>query len=211
MQCGVKIYWWLYELLRILAGIFSGTFGRIVFQLSPLKCIVLIFFMIILFDEILKISNANDNDNMLTDIKIMFDCLRIQVVSNVYIIDAMVELEPLLRSSRLKQAVHELIDSIVLTNDIENSLIMFNNKFSNKYIDTLVIILRQALVSGQSEDGLNNAFDQMVDIEQAMNLRLENSLEKKVLVIQVFVLFFIVLVCGYCSIIEFAELFSNIK
>jgi hypothetical protein len=133
------------------------------------------------------------------------------VKAGVYITDAITEIIPLVANKRLKRAMTALSDSITLTNNIDSSLTQFNELFCNRHIDTVVIILRQALISGQSAESLDNAFEQMTDIEQALNIKLENGLERKVMLIQVMVLFGILLAAGFCCIREFAGLFSAVK
>lgn len=210
-MAGMKLSWWMYGLSKILISGFVCLFAVLMFHIWKICLPVLFGAAYIGCDALIHMSNENDNSDMLGDIKTMFDCLRIQVKAGVYVTDALNEILPLIRNKRLKEALKSLMDGILLTNNLEESLIDFNQKFNNRHIDTMVIILRQALVSGQSAENLDSAFEQMSDIEQALNIKLENKLERKIMLIQLMVLFGIFLMVGYCSICEFAGLFSSIK
>lgn len=208
---GKHLKWWMFVIAKIVVGTFLGAFFVLAADIGIVYMPVIFFAGYFGSDYLVQMSNINDNEDMLGDIKTVFDCLRIQVKAGVYITDAVSEIIPLIRNKRLKRALIEMGNTIMLTNDIDESLRIFNRKFSNRHIDTLVIILRQALLSGQSAQSLDNAFDQMTDIEQALNLKLENSLERKVAIVQIMVLFGIILAAGFCSISEFAGMFGTIK
>lgn len=210
-MAGFPVYWWMYAGFRLGLSVFFVIFARILFGIARIWLLLIFTGVFMGVDFLVKLSNENDNDSMLADIKTVFDCLRIQVKAGVYISDAISEIVPVIASKRLRQGLIYLGESIVLTNNLEESLIAFNEMFHNRHIDTLVIILRQALVSGQSAQSLDNAFAQMTDIEQALNIKTENSLERKVMVIQVMVLFGILIMAGFCCISEFAGLFESVK
>lgn len=208
---GIRLSWWMYVGIKIFMGIFLCLFGKWMLNMEAGYLPVLFLVVFAGCDGLVRMSNENDNSDMLPDIKVLFDCLRIQVKAGVYVTDALNEIILLMKNKRLRDALKSLTDSIVLTGNLDDSLKEFNGKFCNRHIDTLVIILRQALVSGQSSESLDHAFQQMTDIEQAFNLKLENALERKVMIIQVMVLFGIFLMVGFCSICEFSGLFSAIK
>lgn len=210
-MAGFNVRWWMYCLFKLFIGVFSCIFAVSLFNVSLYVIIILFPVMSVIPDYIVIMSNDNDNDMMLRDIKVLFDGLRIHVKAGVYISDAIAEIIPAVSAKRLKNGLIWLKDSIMLTNDIDKSLTDFNEMFNNRHIDTLVIILRQALVSGQSAESLDNAFSQMTDIEQAINIRAENSLERKIMIIQVMVLFGILMISGFCCISEFSGLFTAIK
>lgn len=208
---GMHLPWWMYVLMKVFISLFACLFGKLMLDMKPWHLVVMFPVAFAGCDGLVRMSNENDNSDMLSDIKIMFDCLRIQVKAGVYVTDALNETMLLMKNKRLRDALKNLTDSIVLTGNLDDSLKEFNQKFCNRHIDTMVIILRQALVSGQSSESLDNAFEQMTDIEQALNIKLENALERKVMIIQVMVLLGIFLMVGFCSICEFAGLFSAIK
>lgn len=208
---GIEIKWWMYMLFRIFISLFLAISGYVIFSLPSFSILVVFLVSYFGIDHMVKLSNANDNEDMLSDIKLVFDCLRIQVKAGVYITDAINEIIHVINNKRLKRGIKQLSESIMLTNDIDGSLLYFSSLFNSKHIDTLVIILRQALVSGQSAESLDNAFSQMTDIEQAINIKIENALERKIMVLQVMELFGIILLAGFCCIAEFSSMFVAVK
>lgn len=208
---GLDIRWWLYIPFKIFFSVFLTMVIYGIFNLSIYIIFPMAIVMFLIPDYLIKMSNDNDNDDMLPDIKMIFDCLRIEVKAGVYISDAISQIMTGINNKRLKAGMKYLIERIAVTNDIDASLSNFNEMFNNRHIDTLVVILRQAMVSGQSGESLDNAFAQMTDIEQAINIKVENSLERKITVIQVMVFFGIILLAGFCCLSEFKGLFVSVK
>lgn len=208
---GLDIRWWLYIPFKFFFSVFLTIVIYGIFNLSIYIVFPMAIVMFLIPDYLIKMSNDNDNDDMLPDIKMIFDCLRIEVKAGVYISDAISQIMTGINNKRLKAGMKYLIERIAVTNDIDTSLSNFNEMFNNRHIDTLVVILRQAMVSGQSGESLDNAFAQMTDIEQAINIKVENSLERKITVIQVMVFFGIILLAGLCCLSEFKGLFVSVK
>ncbi len=208
---GFDIRWWLYIPFKVFFSLFLTL---VIYEIFNLQIYVILPMSVVLFftpDYLIKMSNDNDNDDMLPDIKMIFDCLRIEVKAGVYISDAISQIMTGINNKRLRAGMKYLIERIAITNDIDTSLSNFNEMFNNRHIDTLVVILRQAMVSGQSGESLDNAFAQMTDIEQAINIKIENSLERKITVIQVMVFLGIILLAGFCCLSEFKGLFVSVK
>lgn len=156
----------------------------------------------------LLISNESDNDGMLKDLRNIFELLKIQIHAGVYIIDALENCCAMIRSKRLKNSIKRLLNEIYLSKNISEALEDFNASFRNEHVDTLVIILKQAMESGYSVNNLDSAFEQILDVEKAIHIRMENSMERNVQVLQVLFMAGMIAMAVYCSIVEFKSLFE---
>lgn len=156
----------------------------------------------------LMLSNSSDNDNMLVDIKNTFEMLKIQAHAGVYVVDALENSSLRIKSKRLKDAMEKLLAQIYMSQDLNEALDEFNESFSNKYIDTLVIIIKQSMESGYSVDQLEGAFDQMVDVEHAICIKKENETERNSQILQVMVMAGIIAMAVFCSVVEFKGIFE---
>ncbi len=157
---------------------------------------------------LLMSSNKSDNDTMLEDIKLVYEMLKIQVHAGVYIMDALDNCSRMVKNKRLQQGLNRLLCEIFMSRNINDALDNFNNSFRNTHIDTLVIILKQSMESGYSVQNLDSAFEQVVDVERAINIRMENAVERNTQILQVLFMAGIIAIAVYCSMVEFKGLFS---
>lgn len=171
-------------------------------------CILLIMGSLFLLPGMLLLSNQADNDAMLVDIKHIFEMLKIQVRVGIYMMDALDNCLCHIQNKRLKKALNKLITQVFMAKDMNLSLDEFNHSFHNIYIDTLVVIIKQSLETGYSMENLNNAFEQIADVEQAINIRMENSIERNTQILQVLLMSGIIAISVYCSFVEFQNLFQ---
>lgn len=130
-------------------------------------------------DIILKISNNQDNEELLRDLKSAYRSLKIQSKAGVYITDALSECYLVVKDKRLKVALLDLNNSIGRDYDIEESIKEFNSKFDNSYIDTFCIVILQSIKSGQISKILDNLTKQIEDIERILNKKEADKLEFK--------------------------------
>ena len=156
----------------------------------------------------LLVSNESDNDGMLKDLRNLFELLKIQIHAGVYIIDALENCCAFIRSKRLKNSIKRLLNEIYLSRNITEALEDFNASFRNKHVDMLVIILKQAMESGYSVNNLDSAFEQILDVEKAIHIKMENAVERNVQVLQVLFMAGMIAMAVYCSIVEFKSLFE---
>lgn len=157
---------------------------------------------------LLMSSNKSDNDHMLEDIKLLYEMLKIQVHAGVYIMDALDNCNRMIKNKRLQQGLNRLLCEIFMSRNINDALDNFNNSFRNTHIDTLVIILKQSMESGYSVQNLDSAFEQVVDVERAINIKMENAVERNTQILQVLFMAGIIAIAVYCSMVEFKGLFS---
>ena len=109
-------------------------------------------------DIFINLSNNEDNDKILIDLKKVYDTLRIQTKAGVFLTSSIAECYLVAENRRLKKALLELNNKIIAKNDIETAIEEFNAKFKNSYIDTFCIVIKQSLESGKTVQILNCAF-----------------------------------------------------
>lgn len=124
--------------------------------------------------------NRSDNLKMLPDLKLMYHSLEIQTRAGVYVTDAMAELYGSVRETRLKQALLDLAGDLVMRADLQEALMSFQEKFDNRYVDSLCVILLQAMESGQSVDLLSDLSEQIKDMEAAVLGQKKEALDRSV-------------------------------
>lgn len=156
---------------------------------------------------LLYISNESDNDNMLKDIRNLFEMLKIQLHAGIYMVDALENCCGEIENKRLLKALNRFLDEVYMSRDVAGSLEQFHQVFSNPHIDMLVIILKQSMETGQSKTYLDNASEQVIDVERALYIKREQTVERNVQVMQVLFMAGVIAICVYCSIVEFKGLF----
>lgn len=190
----------------VFSSILFGMFGGIV-----LSCVgKSIFFGIAGFFVgcmalylILEISNRRDNENLLKDIQSMYDTLLIKTQAGLFLVSALSECYRVVSNARLKSALLELSAKIAAEADMDTALDEFNIKFKNQWIDSLCIVIRQSLESGQSVKALTDMSNQMTDVQEAINIRIKEKLNWKVMKVQLLAYAAIIAVCIYGVFIAF--------
>jgi Flp pilus assembly protein TadB len=143
--------------------------------------------------------NKQDNEKMLTDIKNVYDTLVINMEAGAFITAGFMDVYRNISNARLKKAILELNSEIVATNDAEEAIDKFENKFNNLYINNLCVILRQSLQTGMSVTMLTDMSKQMADVTTALNQKRKRKLDNKIFKIEVMLLIGIVAVCMYIA------------
>lgn len=129
--------------------------------------------------EILLIYlNKQDNNKMMIQIQTIYNALSVQIKAGVYVSDALMECYRSLPDGRLRKALEELSGELFLKNSFEEAIQSFNNKFSNSFIDSLCIILRQAQESGQAVELLRDMSEQIKDMQSALLLKKKEALDR---------------------------------
>ena len=139
------------------------------------------------FDFIINVANDSDNDDMLTDIKAIFDTLKIQTKAGVFLSYSLCECYLIVKNARLKAAMLEMTNKIVIKNDIESAVTEFNKCFENSYIDTLCITIKQSMESGKSVQILEDLSKQIADMQHAINIREREKLDSRIQLLEVLV------------------------
>ena len=146
-------------------------------------------------DGFIRLSNNQDNDEMLADIKNVYDTLRIQTKAGVYLTHSLSECYLAVESERLKAALLTLTNRIVAKSDITHALEEFHEKFENKYIDILCMILQQSLESGRTVQILEDVSSQLTDMQHAIHMKEKEKLDRKIQVLQLLIFVGIMGVC----------------
>ena len=173
----------------------------VTFLLVKLLAFLLLFMVGISFDSIsvglilgvigffmphilLNVSNSMDNDTMLSDIKCIYDTLRIQTKAGVFLSASLCECYLAVKNRRLKSALLELTNDISTRREIDDALERFNEKFDFGQIDIFCIVIRQSMESGRSVKVLEDLSLQMNDLQRAINMKEKEALDRKVQVIE---------------------------
>ena len=135
-------------------------------------------------DILLNVSNSIDNDTMLSDIKCIYDTLRIQTKAGVFLSASLCECYLAVKNRRLKSALLELANDISTRREIDDALERFNEKFDFGQIDIFCIVIRQSMESGRSVKVLEDLSLQMNDLQRAINMKEKEALDRKVQVIE---------------------------
>ena len=132
--------------------------------------------------------NERDNRQMLSDIRMVYHALEIQLKAGVYITDALAECYGAVSHRRLRRGLLDLAGDIVMRADILQAMECFQGSFRNRYIDALCITVLQALESGQAVELLQDIGEQIKDMEHNLLQRQKSSLERSITLYQLGIL-----------------------
>lgn len=144
--------------------------------------------------------NGRDNERMLPEMKLVFHALEIQIRAGVYVMDALAECYGSVREKRLRKALLELAGDIVMRADVYDALDKFQRKFDNRYVDSLCIIVLQALESGQAVELLGDIGEQIKDMEETVLERRKGALDRSITFYQLGTLAVVVAIALYACI-----------
>lgn len=195
----------LYVLLRIFLGIFLMIVGLQENLIMGLALLPIGYFGL---DFIINMSDKADNDKMLADIEDVYDTLRIQTKAGVYITSVLTDCYLVVKNKRLKSAFLKLTSDIAAKNDIDTALDDFRGKFRNEYIDTLVIIIKQSMQTGQAAKMFDDIREQIADIDAAMLINEKNSINSKIIFVQLIIYSAIIILAVYITFIALSSGFS---
>lgn len=198
----------LFAVISILSLILVTATIRNIWSVSGILLIIVMVLSLMLPAFVLIVSNSSDNADMLSDIHRLFEMLKIQLHGGVYIIDALENCCLMIKNKRLRYGISKLVSDVYVSGDSDKALDEFNLSFNNEHIDTLVILLKQSMETGTAVLGLESAFEQIGDVEHAIYIKKENSVERRVQVLQVFIMAGIIAIAIYCSLVEFKGLFE---
>lgn len=146
--------------------------------------VCLFFLPVLLLDHL----NRRDNESMLPELKLVYHALEIQIQAGVYVTDALSECYGSVQEQRLRTALLDLAGDIVMKADIYEALDRFQNRFDNRYIDSLCITILQALESGQALALLGDISEQIKDMEETVLERKKGALDRSITFYQLGVL-----------------------
>lgn len=129
---------------------------------------------------LLERMNRRDNENMLTELNLVYNALSIQIRAGVHVTDALAELYGSVKQARLRDALQTLSGDIVMKADMDEALERFQGQFNNRYIDSLCITVMQAMESGQAVELLGDIADQIRDMELTLQGRRREKLDRSI-------------------------------
>ena len=160
----------------VLAFLGAISLLKIGFGYAVLAATVLYF----LPELLLIYMNERDNRNMLTEIKLIYQALEVQIRAGIYVADALTECCQSVKGRRLQQALIELAGDLVMQSDLMTALSAFQGKFDNRQIDALCITLIQAGESGQAVELLGDMGEQLKDMEITVLNHQKNALDRSI-------------------------------
>lgn len=151
---------------------------------------------------LLRYLNRQDNEKLLPELKLVYQALSIQIRAGVYVTDALAECYGSVQEKRLRLALLELSGDIVMKSDLYDALERLQGKFDNRYVDSLCIILLQALESGQAVELLADISEQIKDMEVTVWNRRKGALDRSVTFYQLGMLAAVLAVVMYACVIR---------
>lgn len=168
--------------LLSVAGFLAGLSLGIVFS------VLLALVMGMILPLYVPAMNRSDNREMLSDIKLIYHCLEVQISSGVYVTDALSECVMSVRHRRLVDALNTFSADMIMKSDVYASLEKFRSSFDDRYIDSLCITVVQALESGQAVELLADIAEQVSDMEEDVLQSGKASLDRVLTLCQLLVL-----------------------
>lgn len=154
-----------------------------------------------LLDLWILYKNKQYNAGLTKDLKLVYSTLTVQIQSGLQIMDAVTGVYECLEgeNNRLRDGLLDLSSNLIIYGDTELALEEFQGKFDNRYIDTLCLILKQALESGMSVDLLSDVSEQLKDMEVAILIRKKSGLDRSLTLYQMGIMIAILGVVIYAS------------
>ncbi len=170
--------------LKLVLGLLFLILAVIKMPVLALPSAVIAFFVP---DILINISNNADNDSMLTDIESIYDIMRIQARAGVFIQDSLMDCYLSTKNARLKSALLELCNGIGASSTLEEEVELFRQKFNNRHIDVLCIILGQAQTTGKTVQILSDMSEQIRQVRHTVSLKAEGKLERKIEILELLI------------------------
>lgn len=186
-----------YLALRIIFAFAGFCAGNIISSTAGAVAVLPAWMLPAMF---LNYLNKSDNEKMLTDIKLVYNSLAIQIRAGISMSDALLECYGCARQKRFRKALMDLSSDIVMKSDIFDALESFQSKFDNRYIDSLCITVLQALESGQAVELLADISEQIKDMEASVLERRKGKLDRSVTFYQLGILGAILAVILYACV-----------
>lgn len=182
------------RLLCAFAGFCVGSIFSLVYG------IIFTVFMWLLPMLLLNYLNKSDNEKMLTEIKLIYSSLAMQIRAGINMSDALLECYSCVREKRLRGALLDLASDLVMKSDIFKALEDFQGKFDNRYIDSLCITVIQALESGQAVELLGDISEQIKDMENSAMEKKKGKLDRSITFYQLGILAAVLIVILYACV-----------
>lgn len=192
-----------YYLMRL---IFSLAAGIICFAVSKHIVYVMIAFIIsfigidITFIEL----NEADNKKVLSDICNIYVVLNIDISNGMYLSDCLNHIKATVSNKRLKIAIDELIQNISNRNTtVDESLILFSNRFSLKEIETLSSCILEISKNGINDNYAKKISEESEQIILDINKKNADKINRYMSRLTIIFILYVIFLCVYWICINF--------
>ena len=179
--------------LAVNFGIFLGSMMLLGILGSSLAYGLLMGSVILLLELIfMAAKDKEDNQKMLEDIAFLYDGTAIQLSGNIYIAHAVDNCIPYMESKRLKQALTELSNNLMLGGDVAGATQDFKEKFNNTYLDTFCnVIVQITSQTGEAGSLIEDMSKQLTALQETAFMQKKKATENKlqICIIGIFLVF----------------------
>ena len=179
--------------LAVNLGIFLGSMMLLGVLVSSIAYGLLMGSAILLLELIfMAAKDREDNQKMLEDIAFLYDGTAIQLSGNIYIAHAVDNCIPYMESKRLKQALTELSNSLMLGGDVAGATQDFKEKFKNTYLDTFCnVIVQITSQTGEAGSLIEDMSKQLTALQETAFMQKKKATENKlqICIIGIFLVF----------------------
>ena len=196
-----------YVLCNSCLAIVLGILGYIIFGVVGLLAggIIGFFFLKVL----LEVNNKQDNDRIVEDLQSIYENIKINTESGVFLTEALNSCYKVAACSRLKKALHEMITDISVKQNIMDAIVNFKLKFSNVHIDTFCTVLRQGYETGDTMTALSSVSQQLISIQKAVEIKHKQKLENDIMKVMLIILVAIMVIILYAVVVEYSIAISS--
>ena len=191
-----------YEFVNVLLAFAFGTLGYCFFGLIGLLlgCILGFFMLRIL----LEINNSRDNDKIVEDLQSIYENIKINTESGVFLTEALNSCYKVASCDRLKKALYEMITDIMVKQNVMDAIEDFKLKFKSVHIDTFCTVLRQGYETGDTMTALSSISQQLISIQKTVEIKHKQRLENDITKVMLVILIAIIVVVMYAVVIEYS-------
>jgi pilus assembly protein TadC len=191
-----------YELVNAALAVIFGTLGYCFFGLIGLLigCILGFYLLRVLLD----INNSKDNDKIVEDLQSIYENIKINIESGVFLTEALNSCYKVASCDRLKKALYEMITDIMVKQNVMDAIEDFKLKFKSVHIDTFCTVLRQGYETGDTMAALSSVSQQLISIQKAVEIKHKQQLENDIMKVMLIILIAIIVVIMYAVVIEYS-------
>lgn len=191
-----------YEFVNVLLAFAFGTLGYCFFGLIGLLlgCVLGFFILRILLD----INNSRDNDKIVEDLQSIYENIKINTESGVFLTEALNSCYKVASCDRLKKALYEMITDIMVKQNVMDAIEDFKLKFKSVHVDTFCTVLRQGYETGDTMAALSSVSQQLLSIQKAVEIKHKQRLENDIMKVMLVILIAIIIVIMYAVVIEYS-------
>lgn len=153
---------------------------------------------------LLNINNTKDNDKIVEDLQSIYENIKINTESGVFLTEALNSCYKVASCDRLKKALYEMITDIMVKQNVMDAIEDFKLKFNSVHIDTFCTVLRQGYETGDTMTALSSVTQQLISIQKAVEIKRKQRLENDITKVMLIILIAIMVVVMYAVVIEYS-------